>query len=404
MFLSHSTSIYSTQTSIPDYQKITKEKFLDIVQLLENIPGTQQILDQLADASLAVWDTILHQIEFSRIFNIKMKNFKENNLEKILLFFNRIRIQLGVENKRKFSEFFEMILQKIDGDTKPLEQLLRSIHYQEISFQQGNKIVSESNYSDWSKRIGEMRASSRKNERKSDRSAKEILEQIIQTQNNKTNGTPRKTLETIAEQAEVFRNKARNRKVVVGNEISEIHREIQELYNQKSYQENPEEYIRLHLDEIVPLILYAWSIANKPQFPKDTQIFALLLFIHSREKGLLEQVRTGEGKTLIVGITAAFMALCGNAVDIVSSNRDLAIEGEKKCRSFFQLLKIDSGHICSDDDQVNHQSYQSNISTIQGNIVYGEVGAFQRDILEDEFNNQQIFGQRYKNSKEMFDR
>jgi hypothetical protein len=248
-----------------------------------------------------------------------------------------------------------------------------------------------------------MRASSRKNERKSDRSAKEILEQIIQTQNNKINGTPRKTLETIAEQAEVFRNKARNRKVVVGNEISEIHREIQELYNQKSYQENPEEYIRLHLDEIVPLILYAWSIANKPQFPKDTKIFALLLFIHSREKGLLEQVRTGEGKTLIVGITAAFMALCGNAVDIVSSNRDLAIEGEKKCRSFFQLLKIDSGHICSDDDQVNHQSYQSNLSTIQGNIVYGEVGAFQRDILEDEFNNQQIFGQRYKNSKEMFD-
>jgi preprotein translocase subunit SecA len=296
-----------------------------------------------------------------------------------------------------------MILQKIDGDTKPLEQLLRSIHYQEISFQQGNKIVSKSNYSDWSKRIGEMRASSRKNERKSDRSAKGILEQIIQTQNNKTNGTPRKTLETIAEQAEVFRNKARNRKVVVGNEISEIHREIQELYNQKSYQENPEEYIRLHLDEIVPLILYAWSIANKPQFPKDTQIFALLLFIHSREKGLLEQVRTGEGKTLIVGITAAFMALCGNAVDIVSSNRDLAIEGEKKCRSFFQLLKIDSGHICSDDDQVNHQSYQSNRSTIQGNTVYGEVGAFQRDILEDEFNNQQIFGQRYKNSKEMFD-
>jgi len=85
-------AIYSTQTSIPDYQKITKEKFLDIVQLLENISGTQQILDQLADASLAVWDTILHQIEFSRIFNIKMKNFKENNLEKILLFFNRIRI------------------------------------------------------------------------------------------------------------------------------------------------------------------------------------------------------------------------------------------------------------------------------------------------------------------------
>ncbi|CAF1641011.1 unnamed protein product, partial [Didymodactylos carnosus] len=68
-------------------------------------------------------------------------------------------------------------------------------------------------------------------------------------------------------------------------------------------------------------------------------------------------VRTGEGKTLIVGLAAAFFALCGDAVNIVSSNRDLAIEGEKKCRSFFQLLKLESGHICSEDDDVNHQSY-----------------------------------------------
>ncbi len=50
-------------------------------------------------------------------------------------------------------------------------------------------------------------------------------------------------------------------------------------------------------------------MTNNPQFPKDTQIGVLLLFIHSGEKSLLEQIRIDEEKTLIVGLTAAFFAL-----------------------------------------------------------------------------------------------
>ncbi|CAF4023535.1 unnamed protein product, partial [Rotaria sp. Silwood1] len=50
-------AIYSNDNIIPDYQKITREKFLIIVHLLGKIPPTGQILDQLSDASLAVWDT-----------------------------------------------------------------------------------------------------------------------------------------------------------------------------------------------------------------------------------------------------------------------------------------------------------------------------------------------------------
>ncbi|CAF4316523.1 unnamed protein product, partial [Didymodactylos carnosus] len=221
---------------------------------------TKETLDQLSDASLAVWDILLYEMEFSQIFNREMSqsgiNLSEDGVEKTLLFLNRIRVQL-------------------EGDEK-----------------------------------------------------------------------------------------------------SYIHKEIQNIFNLPSYQNNPEEYIRSHLYDIIPLILYT-----------------------CHDKGLIEQVRTGEGKTLIVGITAAFLALCGNAVDIVSSNRDLAIDGEKKCHSFFQLLKIESGHICSEDDDVNHQSYRPDSNTCQGNIVYGKVGAFKRDILEEEFNNKKIFGTRYLNRK-----
>ncbi|CAF3237376.1 unnamed protein product [Rotaria sp. Silwood2] len=69
---------------------------------------------------------------------------------------------------------------------------------------------------------------------------------------------------------------------------------MQNILNLSSYQNNPEEYIRSHLNDIIPLMLYTWSIANKPQFPKDTQIITLLLFIHCKEKGLIKQIRTGE--------------------------------------------------------------------------------------------------------------
>ncbi|CAF4657293.1 unnamed protein product, partial [Rotaria magnacalcarata] len=87
-----------------------------------------------------------------------------------------------------------------------------------------------------------------------------------------------------------------------GDEKSEINREIQEIYNLQYYQDNPFKCVYSHLHDIIPLLLYTWSIANKTQFPKNSQIVALLLFIHSRGKGLLEQIRTGEEKTLIVGI------------------------------------------------------------------------------------------------------
>ncbi|CAF4457516.1 unnamed protein product [Rotaria magnacalcarata] len=187
---------------------------------------------------------------------------------------------------------------------------------------------------------------------------------MITEQSRKTNVISKDILEKLAAKALKFKELALDKAISHGDEKSEINREIQEIYNLQSYQDNPFKCVYSHLHDIIPLLLYTWSIANKTQFPKDSQIVALLLFIRSRGKGLLEQIRTGEEKTLIVGIAAVFFASCGQAV------------------MFYQ-----SGHICSENDEVNHQSYRLNLNPCQGNIIYGEVGAFQRDILEEEFNN-----------------
>ncbi|CAF1411988.1 unnamed protein product [Rotaria magnacalcarata] len=396
--------VKNSNSSLPDYQKLTKDKFISIVNLMGKVSGSKQLLDQLADASLAVWDTILYEVEFSQIFNREMSkagvNLGEVGVEKALLFLNRIRIQLGIENYGSFLEFFQRIADKINkAKTKPIQhlsKLLEALYYKKISFEKAHEIVINSDYIQWSEKIKEIESVKFTIKNQTDRPAREIIDQMKSEQNNKKNVISKNLLERIAQQASRIRELALNKRIDEGDEKSKIGEEIQSIFNLESYQDKPSEYVYSNLEDIVSLLIYSWSVANKTQFPKDTQIVALLLFIHSYKKGLLEQIRTGEGKTLIVGITAAFFALCGYAVDVVSSNRDLAIEGEQKCRSFFELLKLESGHICSEDDEVNHQAYRPDLSTCQGNIVYGEVGAFQRDILEEEFNNKKIFGKRYE--------
>ncbi|CAF4705807.1 unnamed protein product, partial [Rotaria sp. Silwood2] len=86
------------------------------------------------------------------------------------------------------------------------------------------------------------------------------------------------TLETIAEETKIFKDKALTKNVLERNEITQ---EIQEIFNLQSYQDVTEKYVHSHLDQIIPLILYAWLVASEPQFPKDTQIVTLLLFVHS---------------------------------------------------------------------------------------------------------------------------
>ncbi|CAF4402775.1 unnamed protein product, partial [Adineta steineri] len=130
--------------------------------LLGKIPTTKEILDQLSEASLAVWDTLLYEIEFSQIFNREMYksgiNCNEDGIEKTLLFLNRIRVKLGVKNNNLFRDFFQNILEKISqtkGEKRitELNKLLQAIHYQKISFEQANEIISERAYNDWHKEM-----------------------------------------------------------------------------------------------------------------------------------------------------------------------------------------------------------------------------------------------------------
>ncbi len=117
--------------------------------------------------------------------------------------------------------------------------------------------------------------------------------------------------------------------------------------------------------------------------PRDTQLLSLLLFAFKDEsnsgvgnlsKGLFQQINTGEGKTLIVGITSAWFALSDKAVDVVSSNRDLAVDGLDKCKPYFDSLGLSSGCNAADASEPELYNYD---------IIYGTVQSFKSARLED---------------------
>lgn len=57
---------------------------------------------------------------------------------------------------------------------------------------------------------------------------------------------------------------------------------------------------------------------------RKTQVLALLLFFHEKEsRGLLCQIQTGEGKTIIISMLAAIRAVQGFAVDVITRNKVL---------------------------------------------------------------------------------
>jgi preprotein translocase subunit SecA len=58
--------------------------------------------------------------------------------------------------------------------------------------------------------------------------------------------------------------------------------------------------------------------------PRYTQIITVLLMLYSEKRGLLMQVSTGEGKSLIIGMLTIIKCLQGHTIDIVTSSPVLA--------------------------------------------------------------------------------
>uniref|UniRef100_A0A914P5A1 Chloroplast protein-transporting ATPase n=1 Tax=Panagrolaimus davidi TaxID=227884 RepID=A0A914P5A1_9BILA len=129
---------------------------------------------------------------------------------------------------------------------------------------------------------------------------------------------------------------------------------------------------------------------------RDPQKIAVLSVLNSKENdntlnGILQQVSTGEGKTLIIATVSIILVLMKLKVNIVTSSNVLAkmeIESQHGCMDLFEAFGIKAGHIC-------HELLRKRISVYKTcDIIYGDLTTFQSDYLQHNFLSKNILGSR----------
>jgi len=133
-------------------------------------------------------------------------------------------------------------------------------------------------------------------------------------------------------------------------------------------------------------IIIAMMIINYKYFgfvPRKTQIIALLLLLKNKKnKGLIAEVKTGEGKSLIIMFLATLKALEGKKVDIITSSPVLAERDSKQNQQFFSAFGLTCDYCHEDENKLNDNfSYQC----YNKDIVYGTVLSFAGDYLRTSF-------------------
>ena len=113
---------------------------------------------------------------------------------------------------------------------------------------------------------------------------------------------------------------------------------------------------------------------------RPIQLISLLFLTKNEPKlgGIFLQINTGEGKSLIIQFLAAYLAIIGNKVDVISSNTVLAnrdAEDEKKIE-FYKNINLSVG--CASKNQYTKD------------IVYGDTQNFEAGILREEFKEKDI--------------
>ncbi|VEN35390.1 unnamed protein product [Callosobruchus maculatus] len=132
--------------------------------------------------------------------------------------------------------------------------------------------------------------------------------------------------------------------------------------------------------EAIAIMDRANEIATGGHRLRDTQILSILVILQQKDKGLLSQIETGEGKTTIVSVLAALFALQGCKVDVITSNPILASDVVKDKHIFYRLLNLTASTNNLDENYKSgaRQCYSAD-------VVYGSINNFQFDYLKDSF-------------------
>ena len=373
--------------------------------LIEPCPSANSVLCR---TSLALWEKELIEIYFKQYID-HWNNISEADKQKTVYLMNRVRLDTGASKNKDFIALLCTVRRKYIKCSKSYQtpkvflEMFEDLYYGRVSLEQVEKTVNGYEYVHWSEQIDVIKHEKR--DQYDPRSVATVLEMIktqiladeyditmeqfevikteaeqivylVQQQMNNDSET-----DSVSDNTSEVDSTSEAESVSISKldeEYFSLLRRNGSISEKKEWLENKDHRVKFVANLVIVWILTINSDATEEkQVPYNTQIVSLLLFLHANDSGLLQQVKTGEGKTLVVAMLAAAKALLGYHVDIVSSNRDLAQIGMTKCQPFFSSLGLQAAVNCTEDDDTNQQAYKSH-------IVYGDVGSFQRDVLTEE--------------------
>jgi len=133
--------------------------------------------------------------------------------------------------------------------------------------------------------------------------------------------------------------------------------------------------------EFIPILMIACEIKFGMK-PRNIQILSLLLFLlKNKTEGIIEQIQTGEGKSLIITFLATIKAFSGKKVDILTSSPVLAERDAKKMTDFYAIFDIKADY-CR---EIKNNEVKGVYPYYEADICYGNELSFEGDILRSEF-------------------
>ena len=127
---------------------------------------------------------------------------------------------------------------------------------------------------------------------------------------------------------------------------------------------------------------------------RDAQVISLIVFVEKDRddhKGVIEQILTGEGKTVTISMLAVLKHIeTGKNIDIATSSTELAKRDAEdiKTNKFYSTFGVSVGH-----------NIDRNCDCYSKNIVYGVSSSFEGDWLREHYKKQEILqGRKAENS------
>ena len=145
----------------------------------------------------------------------------------------------------------------------------------------------------------------------------------------------------------------------------------------KWVENNPQLTIEQCIDEGIAIVNKAINKIKNGVTLKENQVLAIIMMlqydssknISSICDGLIGEVPTGEGKTLIIASSTILRALMGQKVDIVTSSSVLAMRDCAFAKPFFQAFGI------SVDHNIQYNKYIGGTKACYENkqVIYGDL-------------------------------